>query len=373
MKDGVNSNLFIEKSGLRQKKGKKIKQDLVAGTLSSSEAEELKKDGDVRFVEKIGIARIASVGSIKPEQIKTDGQTTPWGIRAIGADIAEDASKRGKGVRVAVLDTGIIDHPDLNIAGGISFVGDQVSDVYVDDNGHGTQVAGTIAAVDNKTGIVGVSDGTELYSVKVLDKNGTGSYADVIEGIEWAIQNKINVISMSFGGLEPSQALKETIQKASNQGIILVAAAGNNGPGEETELYPARYSEVISVGAVKKDNTRAPFSSMGKEIDIVAPGTDILSTNIDNDYGIMSGTSMAVPHITGAIAAVWSTRKEMNSSEVVELIYETATPIGAQPEYGNGLVNLAKALGVVNGPIDPVETVPVPVTGIKSTTRHRNL
>lgn len=121
---------------------------------------------------------------------------------------------------------------------------------------------------------------------------------------------------MSFGGYENSEALHYAIQKANEKGIVVVAAAGNSGEGTETELYPARFSEVISVGAVDKTNRRANYSSTGSELDIVAPGSDILSTLKDGTYGVMSGTSMATPHVTGAVAAIWAKNK---SGQAVKL------------------------------------------------------
>lgn len=359
LKSGKDADLFIEKKGLKNKKARKIKTDTLAVRLSENEIDELRNDQEVRYVENIGRVQVASTGNVKKSSEVNSSQTVPWGIHAIGADISSSASKDGKGVKIAVLDTGIANHADLKVSGGISLVGDEVSPNYVDDNGHGTHVAGTIAAQNNGIGVVGTADKADLYSVKVLDSEGAGSYEDVIEGIEWAIQKKVDIISMSFGGSEYSQALQEAIKEASDSGILMVAAAGNmGGQGEEKELYPARFPEVVSVGATTKFNTRAPFSSTGNEIDIVAPGLDILSTTMDGNYGTLSGTSMAAPHFTGAAAALWSTHKNWSSSQVKNTLLQTATPLGDQNQYGSGLLNLAKALGVVSGPIDPVEGTP---------------
>ncbi len=283
--------------------------------------------------------------------MKKDTETIPWGIHAIKADLTLEENYNGNNVNIAVLDTGCTKHPDLKVKGGISFVANTVS--YSDDNGHGTHVTGIIAAVNNRIGVVGVSPKAEIYAVKVLDQNGCGTYSQVIDGIEWAIDNKIDIINMSFGGIEDSMALHDMIKEATNRGVLIVAAAGNNGAGEETEVYPARYPEVLSVGAVDQSLQSASYSSTGNEIDLVAPGSDVISTTSDGGYGVMSGTSMATPHVTGAVAVFWSKNKKWSNGQVKEKLYQTATPLGAKNIYGNGLVNVANALGLTDSSITP--------------------
>ncbi|WP_336784643.1 S8 family serine peptidase [Paenibacillus sp. MMO-177] len=358
LKSSSNPEKFVAK---KKSVGKKVKKGKRSNTLSmnltSAEVQDLQKDADVAFVESDSIVNIESIDRAEKNhdfarKVKKNQETIPWGIHAVGADLTKNKAS-GKGVKVAVLDTGISLHSDLQIAGGVSFV-DGISS-YSDDNGHGTHVAGTIAALQNKDGVVGVADKAEIYSVKVLNESGSGSYSQVIQGIEWAIENKMNVISMSFGGAQFSQALKNAIQAADQAGIIIVAAAGNSGKGEETELYPALFSEAISVGAVTKSNQIASFSSTGNEVDIVAPGSEIVSTLNDGTYGVMSGTSMAVPHVTGAVAALLSANKKWNSVQVKDTLFNTATPLGDPHEYGHGMINLARALGIINSPIPPLE------------------
>ncbi|NBI31023.1 S8 family serine peptidase, partial [Chengkuizengella marina] len=212
---------------------------------------------------------------------------------------------------------------------------------------HGTHVAGTIAALNNNEGVVGVAPKGNLYAVKVLNEDGNGSYAQVIEGIQWAMDNKIDIISMSFGAEIYSQALHEIIKEAVDQGILVIAAAGNGGEGEQTIVYPALFPEVISVGSVDETLVRADYSSTGLALDLVAPGTSILSTLEDEEYGEMSGTSMAVPHVTGAAALIWGSDKKLTANEVKNKLYETATSLGEAHEYGFGLTNVAGALELV--------------------------
>ncbi|NEW09152.1 S8 family serine peptidase [Paenibacillus sp. SYP-B3998] len=358
-KKDIDTNSFISRKKLSSKKINTFTQkNILTMDLNAKELSEISKDKDIAYVEKNATASIASVGTIKKDDTllkskKPNSSTIPWGIKAIGADLTMNTKSEGKNIKVAVLDTGIAIHPDLNISGGISFITNNSS--YSDDNGHGTHVAGTIAALNNKFGVVGTAPLADLYAVKVLDNSGSGNYAEIIQGIYWAIDNRMDIISMSFGGSENSQLLHEAIQEASNNGILIVAAAGNRGRGAETELYPALFPEVISVGATDKKNQRAVFSSTGSELDIVAPGTDILSTTKDGQYALLSGTSMAVPHVTGAAATLWAKNKKMSSQQIKNKLYETATALGNTSEYGHGLINVAKALGLVTGPIPPIE------------------
>ena len=219
--------------------------------------------------------------------------------------------------------------------GGISFV-DGTTD-YLDDNGHGTHVAGTVAALDNEIGVIGVAPQAELYAIKVLDQNGSGSYSDIIAGIEWAIDNNMNIINMSLGGTAKSRTLEKAVNKAYESGILLVAAAGNNGYAKKgTITYPAAYDSVIAVGAVDQNNNRASFSSVGRQLELMAPGVSILSTVPDNGYESYNGTSMASPHVAGVAALVWEAKPNLTNFQLRNLLNETSTYIGDSFEYGNG-------------------------------------
>lgn len=184
-----------------------------------------------------------------------------WGIDKIDAEKVwggnEDATEickgciTGKGIKVAILDTGIdLSHPDLraNIKGGINTINPKKS--YNDDNGHGTHVAGIVAALENEIGVIGASPEIELYSVKVLNAAGIGYLSDIIEGLEWVIQQKklyggYWIVNMSFGTPEYSVSFEQTINKVDEAGIVQIAAAGNSGPAENTILYPAKFDKVI--------------------------------------------------------------------------------------------------------------------------------
>lgn len=236
------------------------------------------------------------------------GETIPDGIKMINAQDQWDRGNQGEGVVVAIIDTGVdYNHPDLqeNIIGGRDFTG---KGDYMDGHGHGTHVAGTIAAANNSSGIVGVAPKAKILALKALKDDGTGDMNWTISAIRFAVKQKVDVINMSLGG-QHSYALRKAVQEAVSAGIIIVAAAGNEGDGDEgtEELsYPGAYPEVIEVGAVDFGGILAEFSNTNKEVDILAPGVDVFSTYPNGKYARMSGTSMATPHMTGAVALLKS-------------------------------------------------------------------
>ncbi|WP_059171349.1 S8 family serine peptidase [Bacillus sp. FJAT-27445] len=361
LKDDVEKEAFINSKKIKEKKlkdknPKKFKHtNAFAVELTEAEAKEFANDKEVKILEEDSTVAITS-GQAEEEQ------HIPWGISTIGSTEGFKQDFYGNGIKVAIFDTGISEHKDLHIAGGVSFVKDTAN--FADDNGHGTHVAGTLSAQNNEFGVVGTAPGAEIYSIKVLNNSGEGSYSQVIQGIEWAIDQQMNIISMSFGGMTPSLALHEAIKKANEKGILLVASAGNFGMGEETEAYPARFPEVLSVGAIDNTKQRASFSSTGSELDLVAPGVNIFSTTYDGEYGYNSGTSMAAPHVAGAAAVIWSKEEDLTNEEVKKILLESATPLGQKNEYGNGLVNVAKALGLDSNsePMEPGTPIDINLT-----------
>jgi major intracellular serine protease len=277
----------------------------------------------------------------------------PKGIELISAPKIWEKSK-GKGITVAILDTGCdFTHPDLSerIICGRNFTDDDNGnpDVYTDYNGHGTHVAGTIAATQNNNGVIGVAPEASILILKVLDKNGSGQYDWIINGINYAVEQKVDIISMSLGGSEDVPELHQAIQNAVDNQILVVCAAGNEGDGQDSSdefSYPACYNEVISVGAINLHRRSSEFSNSNNEVDLVAPGEEILSTYLNGSYAKLTGTSMATPHISGALALIKDIanknfERNLTEPELYAQLIKRTVPLGNSKKLeGNGLLFL---------------------------------
>nr|WP_302328453.1 S8 family serine peptidase [Salirhabdus salicampi] len=280
--------------------------------------------------------------------VKIKEQQIDWGITRINGPLAWRSNFTGKGVKVAVVDTGIAPHEDLVISGGKSFVG--YTDSHVDDNGHGTHVAGIIGAKNNNTGIVGVAPDSLLYSVKVLDESGNGYLSNLVSGIDWAITNKMDIINLSVGTDFGASSLKAAVDKAYNNGIILVAAAGNDGAGNgDTVDYPARYDSVIAVSATNTDNNIASFSSIGNTVEVAAPGSRILSTHLNNTYQTSSGTSMASPFVAGHLALIKEANLSLTVQQMRKIVQQNVHDLGSGGRddlFGYGLIQTSYGINL---------------------------
>jgi subtilisin len=288
---------------------------------------------------KRGLVNNPHIDFIEENEDVEIAQTVPWGIPFIYSDEVHRQGYYGNGVKVAVLDTGIATHPDLAIKGGVSFI--PTENTYIDYNGHGTHVAGTVAALNNSYGVLGVAPGADLYAVKVLDRNGGGSHATIAQGIEWAMNNGMDVVNMSLGSTSGSTTLQLASDRASSAGVLLIGAAGNSGQqgGSNNMGYPARYNSVMAVGAVDQNGTRASFSSYGAELEIMAPGVNINSTHLNNNYRSLNGTSMAAPHVAGVAALIKQKHPHLTASQIRNRMNQTAINLGNRTYYGNGLVD----------------------------------
>lgn len=243
---------------------------------------------------------------------------------------------RGDGVKIAVIDSGIAQHEDLEIAGGTSLV--SYTSSYNDDTGHGTHVAGIISALNNDYGTTGVASEAEIYAVKVLKNTGTGSLTDIIAGFDWAIEQGVDIINASLGTTYNSVAFKQRVDEAKEKGIIVVAAAGNTG---NEMRYPALYDSVVAVSATNDQNQLATFSSRGVNIDLSAPGQNVMSTHLNNGYKKMSGTSMAAPYVSGMLALYKEAYPHKTANQIVELAYSNALDLGAEGHdrlFGHGII-----------------------------------
>lgn len=274
-----------------------------------------------------------------------------WGLSMVDAPFMWDHTTGSPDLIVAVIDTGVdYNHVDLaavNQAIGWDFVNDD-SDA-MDDNGHGTHVAGIIAATrNNGIGISGVAPGVTIMPVKVLNAIGSGWMSDVAAGITFAADNGAKIISMSIGG-GPSPSLSSATKYAAyEKGCLLFAASGNDGGNIVT--YPAAYNWVIGVGAVGHDGNRASYSNYGNFVSLAAPGGsydgdythDILSTWPGNQYSWNAGTSMATPFASGVAALYWSARPALTNVQIARVVIASADDIGTPGKdiyYGYGLVD----------------------------------
>lgn len=259
-------------------------------------------------------------------------EKVPNSIKNVGSNKKWNQGVTGKGVVVAVIDTGCdLNHPDLSnrIIGGYNFTEEHNGNVsiFLDMNGHGTHTAGIIAASRNGQGIVGVAPDAQLLILKTLNKAGSGSINNLIEAIYYAIdwrgplRERVRVISLSLGTKTNSSSLHQAVKRAVESGISVVVSSGNDGDGNSSTAeyrYPGAFEEVIEVGAVGDKNEIANFTNTNEFIDLYGPGVNILSTFIEQKYAVLSGTSMAAPHVAGAIALIIEEYEEKSGKELSE-------------------------------------------------------
>jgi len=308
-----------------------------------------------------------------------------WNLHAIGTEEAWDTTS-GSDVTVAIIDTGAAYEnynvgwqryyraPDLAntiFVSGYDFVnGDSHPN---DDNGHGTHVTGTVAqSTNNGIGMSGVAYGAQIMPIKVLDRRGAGTYADLANGIYWAVDHGAQVINLSLGGSSPATYLEEAVRYAYENGVVVIASAGNE--SSSSVNYPAAYNDyVIAVGATRYDDTLAPYSNFGGGVDVVAPGGDLNVDQNEDGYGdgvlqetfqrrtsdfgyyFFQGTSMAAPHVTATAALVIANGNASTPDEVRSALEETAVDLGVSGRddtYGHGLINAPLALAWTAGPVD---------------------
>lgn len=292
-----------------------------------------------------------------PAKTFTDSrQPDQWALTMLHATSIW-ATTTGIGTTVAVIDTGVqADHSDLvgHVLPGHEFLdGGSIDRAggLVDLNGHGTHVAGIIAAQENSNLIVGLSPGTSILPVQVLDSSGSGWTSDITKAIYWAVDNNADIINLSLGGTTYSAAQDAAVKYAEDHGVLVFAAAGNAGTCHDPS-YPAAYDSVIAVAAVSSDGAWATYSSTGSYVDIAAPGSIILSTVplLKNSLGVAykSGTSMATPYAAASAALILAKNPDLTPAQVRSKLYSTAndiSPAGKDSWTGYGLVDPLEATG----------------------------
>ena len=317
--------------------------------------------GDRPLLTKLAASSLSQdIQSIEPNYIyhKSVAPNDPlyskqWHLLNIHAEQAW-VENRGKGVTVAIIDTGVSKVPDLantEFVKGYDFVNDKVE--ADDDNGHGTHVAGTVAqSTNNNYGVAGIAYEAKIMPLKVLSGSGGGTISDIAEAIRFAADHQADVINMSLGGGGENQLMKEAIEYAHNKGVVIIAAAGNE--NAESASYPARYAHVIGVAASDSQGERAEFSNYGAGVDIAAPGgghgSKIWQETIDPDTNTpvisgFAGTSMAAPHVAGVAALIKSVGVK-DPDEIREILQQSVRRIAADPQnfYGAGHLDAAAAV-----------------------------
>lgn len=285
----------------------------------------------------------------EPDFIATSTLTTndeyylnQWALPKINAPQAWDKTQGSSSVKIAIVDTGIDqNHPDLGgkVIGRANFT----NNPDIDNNGHGTHVAGIAAALTNNTiGVSGLGYDTSLLSAKVLDFSGSGYYSWISNGIIWSADNGAKVINLSLGGSSNSTTLGSAVNYAWSKGSVVVAAAGNN--RSSNPIYPANLNNVLSVAATDINDQKANFSNYGTWIDVASPGVSILST-YKGSYAYLSGTSMATPLVSGLAALIFADNPALLNSQVVDKIKSSADKIAQTGRYWeSGRINACSAL-----------------------------
>ena len=329
--------------------------DAVAIRAAPQAVDALERNPAIRYVEENG-------------KMWPVGQTVPYGVTTVEADVTISDGQTGSGISVGILDTGVDPtHEDLadNMGQGIDCGGgDCTESVADDDRSHGTHIAGIVGAVDNEVGVLGVAPEVTLHSVKVLGDDG-GTFETVAAGIEASADAGHSVQNMSFGGGD-SSLVRDAMQYAADKGVVMVAAAGN-GSCEDCVIFPASAAETIAVSATDQNDELAEFSSTGPEIELAAPGVDCLSTVPGDSYGYASGTSMAAPHVSAA-AAVLMAAGLADPEEVRSRLVDSADDIGlADHQQGGGRLNVASALETTDSPDETVTVETTEPRDIEST------
>ncbi|HEX5792316.1 MAG TPA: S8 family serine peptidase [Rheinheimera sp.] len=306
--------------------------------LTAKQRKLLESDPSVAYVEEDSKRYLMDV-------ITPLAQSTPYGITMVQADQVSDSSAGN--TKVCVIDTGFdADHEDLQGSGVTGYAFSGHGTWYTDGNGHGTHVAGTMVALNNNTGVVGVigSGQAGVHIVKIFNNSGNWTTAsNLITAIQSCKDAGAKVVNMSLGGGSSNQTENNAMTNFYNGGMLLVAAAGND--GNTSFSYPASYNSVVSVAAVNSSGSLASFSQRNSQVELAGPGVSVNSTWNNGGYNSISGTSMASPHVAGVAALVWSNHEQCTAAQIRSALNATAEDRGAagrDTSYGWGIVK-AKA------------------------------
>ena len=296
------------------------------------------------IVPYLGVPKLHKTGhDIPTVRAETISEETEWNIQYMKAEKTYEESKNLKRIKIAVLDSGLDYDEDIPFVERKDFLGEQeLHPIYQDKTGHGTSVAGVICAKKSDDRITGIAANVDLYAGRVLDGDNKAPVDRVIEGIRWAMEKNVDIIHMSYGTQDYDEELEEVIEQAYEQGILLVAAAGNAGTAAEDEStveYPAAFDNVISVGATNADNKKTEISSSGYELDVVAPGDQILSSGAFGGVVVEEGTSVSAAQVTGVAAVLWGKHPDKSNEFIKGLLVSGANAEAVDENCGNGIID----------------------------------
>lgn len=324
--------------------------NITVANMTNSEAEIIEKEKGITVEEDFTLEKSSIKSKVHTER-KNSNESIEWYLKAINADkyvTSKKTKSKNNKVKVAIIDSGIDYTEKINVAEQKNFIEgeDEISILYNDITGHGTAISGIVAAkAQNNSTVRGINENVELYSARIFGYENTTTVSRVIEAIEWAVEKDVNIISMSFGTTQYSKALEKVVDYAYQNGILIIAAAGNNGQQGTTNVeYPAAYDSVMAVGSTDTNNNLCSFSSTGKEIEVVAPGEQIRTTGAFDGVVVTTGTSMSVPQVVGVASVLWEKDLSKSNDFIRQLINYTANDLGDSTKYGNGIVDLQYAL-----------------------------
>jgi|GEM_PF-289384 subtilisin-like serine proteases len=321
-----------------------ISTNTIEMSLDSSEAAELEKDYEDVLVEK----NYQVKGFKSSEKKYSDRSVDEWNKKLINSiDVMDGTSGQSEDIKesyktkIAIIDSGVNALSDVHVTARVNFIPDSenVSFMFEDATDHGTSVAAIIASSGVMTELEGINPYAEIYSVRVLDENNVAPISRIIEGIEWAIDNDMDIINLSLGTSYYSAIFHDSIKKAEENGILVVAAAGN----DDVVEYPAAFPEALAVGGVDSEGMISDSSATGDNIELMAPGENVVSTGMYGAKYALSGTSVAAPHVTAVASIIKSIYPEMSGTGIRMLMNATAQN-SSEDGTGYGIVDLESAL-----------------------------
>jgi thermitase len=299
-----------------------------------------------------GISAFSSAITLEPLNPNDPYSDQQWALNRIQALELRQIATKNDSIIVAILDTGIDKYHEDLIGTVITEINFTETNTPHDVNGHGTHVAGIIAAIsDNGKGIVGIAPGVRLMNVKVADDKGLCNALDIARGIIWAVDNGAKVINISLEVAESSEVLEDAVEYAWKHGVLVVTAAGND--GNDVPVYPAGYDNTLAVAALTMEDYLAPLSNYGDWVDVSAPGLNIFSTLPANKYGYKTGTSFAAAYVSGVAAMLFNIASDTNGNGQVNDEVRAAIETGCQEigisDCGKGRLDAAGAITQING------------------------